>query len=90
MENVIFERILMPFFKPLMTETHAIPVMIQMIKPFVVSESGLTSLLRRAMVVAMVVTPRPRDVHTPNVVHEMDRASMRSPMRPLTFSPKSG
>ena len=41
MENVIFERILMPFFKPLMTEIHAIPVMIQMIKPFVVSESGL-------------------------------------------------
>ena len=90
MENVILESFLIPFFKPKMTDVHATAVMIQMIKPFVVSESGLTLLLRRAMVVAMVVTPRPSDVHTPNVVHEMDRASMRSPMRPLTFSPKSG
>ena len=30
----------MPFFKPLMTETHAIPVMIQMIRPFVVQSLG--------------------------------------------------
>ena len=90
MLKVILDSFLMPFFKPLTTEMQATPVMTQMMRPLVVSESALMSLLRRFIAVAIVVTPSPRDVHTPKVVHEMESASIKSPMRPLTFSPRSG
>ena len=90
MENVILESLLMPFFKPKMTDVHATAVINQMIRILVASSFGSTSLFKRFIVDAIVVTPSPRDVHTPNVVVAMDNASIASPKRPLIFSPKSG
>ena len=82
MENVTLESFLIPFFKPKMTETHAIPVMIQMIKPFGDCQSlGSTLLLRRAMVVAIVVTPSPRDAHAERRARDgqgVDRAAKKA------------
>ena len=64
-------------------------VIIQMI-PVCVFSLTATEPSIRARTALIWAQPKPKDVHTPKVVQEMDKASITSPAKPFVWSPING
>ena len=56
----------------------------QMMADFTLSSSSGIEAVMRCKVVFILLAPKPRDVHNPNVVQAMDIESIKSPNSPLT------
>ena len=80
--KVINDNVLIPRLRPRRTDIIAIEVIIQMI-PVCVFSLTATEPSIRARIELIWAQPKPKDVHTPKVVQEMDKASITSPAKPF-------
>ena len=90
LKSAILARFLIPFLRPVSTETDATAVIDHIIHNLVLSVSGSILELIRLSALPIAPAPRPSEVQTPNVVHAMVIESIMSPTKPFTALPISG